>query len=212
MSARRLPLPLAAKVDELVDDVRTLMGDLLGQVEEAAAGSGVILRQDAVRLVRKWRDDGFKVVLTNGCFDLLHTGHVRYLQAARALGDRLVVGVNSDESVRGLKGPDRPILPEAERAEVLATLRCVDAVVVFDEATASDLMLELAPHIYAKGGDYTPDSLPETPAARRVGARIAILPFVDGRSTTSLIAAIETSFIERQKKLWPTSRAKKTSP
>ncbi len=203
MSPRRLPLPLAAKVDELVDDIRTLMGDLLGQVEESAEGSGIVMRQEAVKLVRAWRADGFKVVLTNGCFDLLHTGHVRYLQAARALGDRLVIGVNSDASVRGLKGPDRPILPEAERAEVLAALRCVDAVVVFDEATASDLLLELAPDIYAKGGDYTPDSLPETPAATRIGARIAILPFVDGRSTTSLIAAIEASFVARQEQTSP---------
>lgn len=148
-------------------------------------------RAEVARLVQGWQANGLKVVLTNGCFDLLHTGHVRYLQAARAQGDRLVVGVNSDDSVRTLKGPKRPILPEDERAELLAALRCVDAVVVFDETTASDLLLELKPDIYAKGGDYGPDTLPETPAARQAGARIAILPFVEGRSTTSLIAAIQ---------------------
>jgi rfaE bifunctional protein nucleotidyltransferase chain/domain len=134
---------------------------------------------------------GGTTVFTNGCFDLMHVGHLRYLQAARALGDRLVVGLNSDASVKRLKGDTRPILPESERAELMAGLACVDFVVVFDEPTADDLLAALRPEIYAKGGDYTPDSLPEAPTVRAYGGDIRIIPFVPGRSTTSLIARIQ---------------------
>lgn len=133
-----------------------------------------------------------KTVFTNGCFDLMHVGHLRYLQMARALGDRLVVGVNADASVRGLKGGSRPILPEEERAELLAGLACVDYVVVFSEPTADTLLAALKPQIYAKGGDYTPDTLPEAPTVRSYGGEIAIIPFVPGRSTTSLIQRIQS--------------------
>jgi rfaE bifunctional protein nucleotidyltransferase chain/domain len=116
---------------------------------------GKVLSRDAtVRLVSSLRDAGARIVLTNGIFDLLHIGHVRYLQQARALGDALVVGLNSDASTRRLKGPDRPLVPEAERAEVLAALACVDAVVIFDEDTAETLVSALRPEIYVKGGDY----------------------------------------------------------
>lgn len=152
--------------------------------------AAVCSREDAARLVRQWQAAGDRVVFTNGCFDLLHAGHVRYLQAARALGERLVVGLNSDRSVRELKGPGRPLTAEAERAEVLAALRCVDAVLIFDEATASPTILALRPDVYAKGGDYRPETLPETPAAREVGAAIQLLPFHEGRSTTALIETI----------------------
>jgi len=132
-----------------------------------------------------------RTVFTNGCFDLLHVGHVRYLQAARACGDRLVVGLNSDASVRGLKGPSRPLVAEDERAEVIAALACVDFVTVFDEPTADGLLALLRPAVYAKGGDYTPDSLPEAPTVRAYGGEIAIIPFVPGRSTTNMVARIQ---------------------
>ena len=130
-------------------------------------------------------------VFTNGCFDLMHVGHLRYLQAARALGDRLVIGLNSDASVKRLKGDTRPVLPEDERAELLAGLACVDFVTIFDEPTADALLAALKPQIYAKGGDYTPESLPEAPTVRAYGGDIRIIPFVPGRSTTSLIARIQ---------------------
>lgn len=155
-----------------------------------ATAAAVCSRDEAARLVSRWQAGGERVVFTNGCFDLLHTGHVRYLRAARAKGDRLVVGLNSDRSVRELKGPSRPITPESERAEVLSALRCVDAVLIFDEATATDTLLALRPDVYAKGGDYRPETLPETPAARQVGATIELLPFHEGRSTTALIATL----------------------
>ena len=119
---------------------------------------GNVFARDAhdtlVRLVADWREAGARIVLTNGVFDLLHVGHVRYLQQASALGDVLVVGLNSDASTRRLKGPQRPLVPEEERAEVLAALACVDAVTLFEEDTAEALVAELRPDVYAKGGDY----------------------------------------------------------
>lgn len=130
-------------------------------------------------------------VFTNGCFDLMHVGHLRYLQMARALGDRLVIGLNSDASVQRLKGETRPILPESERAELLAGLGCVDYVTIFDEPTADPLLALLKPQIYAKGGDYTPETLPEAPTVVAYGGAIRIIPFVPGRSTTSLIERIQ---------------------
>jgi rfaE bifunctional protein nucleotidyltransferase chain/domain len=114
----------------------------------------VLWREELVRWVDARRAAGARIVLTNGVFDLLHLGHVRYLQQARALGDALVVGINSDASTRRLKGPDRPLVPQSERAEVLAALACIDAVTVFDEDTATRLVAELRPEVYAKGGDY----------------------------------------------------------
>ena len=132
---------------------------------------------------------GQKLVFTNGCFDLLHAGHVRYLRQARALGDALVVALNSDASVRELKGPTRPVNTEEDRAEILMALECVDAVVKFEEPRVTKLIESIAPHIYTKGGDYTVDSLnPEEKAALdNVGAEIAILPLVPGRSTTATL-------------------------
>lgn len=134
-------------------------------------------------------EQGKKLVFTNGCFDLLHAGHVRYLDQARALGDALVVALNSDASVRALKGPGRPLNTQNDRAEVLAALRAVDAVVVFDDARATSLIEAIQPHVYAKGGDYTVDSLnrEEKAALDQAGTEIRILPLVPGRSTTSTI-------------------------
>ena len=133
--------------------------------------------------------EGKRLVVTNGCFDLLHAGHVRYLQAARALGDALAVGLNGDASVRALKGEGRPINPAADRAEVLAALACVDHVCVFDAVRATELLRSVRPHIYAKGGDYTPESLDpdEAAALRAAGAEIRILQLVPGRSTTAIL-------------------------
>ena len=132
---------------------------------------------------------GKLLVFTNGCFDLLHVGHVRYLQAARALGDALLVAVNGDASVRALKGPTRPINSEQDRAEVLAALGCVDYVTVFHSERVTELVSTIRPQVYAKGGDYTVESLDpgERGALETVGAEIRILPLVPGKSTTSII-------------------------
>jgi D-glycero-beta-D-manno-heptose 1-phosphate adenylyltransferase len=135
------------------------------------------------------REAGKKLVVTNGCFDLLHVGHVRYLQAARALGDALVVGLNGDESVRELKGNHRPINNERDRAEVLAALECVDFVTVFPELRATRLLEMVSPAIYAKGGDYTSATLnaEERGVLERIGAEIRIIPFEKGYSTSGLL-------------------------
>jgi glycerol-3-phosphate cytidylyltransferase len=131
------------------------------------------------------------VVFTNGCFDLLHPGHVSYLWAARSLGDALVVGLNSDASIKKLKGPSRPVVPEGDRALVLSALEPVDAVVVFGEDTPVRLMRELRPAVYVKGGDYRIEDLPEGKVAAEIGAEVNLLPFEPGYSTTALIERIK---------------------
>jgi rfaE bifunctional protein nucleotidyltransferase chain/domain len=133
---------------------------------------------------------GRRLVFTNGCFDLLHVGHVRYLQAARQQGDRLLVAVNGDASVRALKGPSRPINGELDRAEVLAALGCIDLVTVFHSERVSDLIREIRPQVYVKGGDYTVESLngEELAALREAGSEIRILELVPGKSTTATLA------------------------
>jgi rfaE bifunctional protein nucleotidyltransferase chain/domain len=141
-----------------------------------------------------WRAEGKVVVWTNGCFDLLHVGHVRSLQEARALGGVLVVGVNSDASVRRLKGPSRPIVPEAERAEVLAALACVDRVVIFGEDTPCEVLSRLQPDVHCKGEDYAPPStrpIPEAEIVRAYGGRVAFLKFVPGLSTSDLLRRLK---------------------
>lgn len=134
------------------------------------------------------RTQGRKIVFTNGCFDLLHVGHVRYLEQARTLGDLLIVAINSDRSVSALKGPSRPLNCEDERAEVVAALRCVDAVTIFDDLRATAVIEKLRPAVYVKGGDYTIDSLDsnERVALEKWGSEVVILPLVPGRSTTAL--------------------------
>ena len=138
---------------------------------------------------------GQKLVFTNGCFDLLHAGHVRYLQAARALGEALVVALNGDDSVRALKGPKRPINDERDRAEVLAGLACVDFVTIFHDPRVTDVIAKVRPHVYAKGGDYTVDSLDpgERAALESAGTEIRILPLVPGKSTTAMLERMEES-------------------
>ena len=134
------------------------------------------------------------MVFTNGCFDLLHPGHVSYLRAARALGDALIIGLNSDISINKLKGPSRPVVPEFDRATVLEALESVDAVVVFDEDTPVRLLREVKPAVYVKGGDYRVEDLPEAEVAAEIGAEVKILPFETGYSTTALIEKIRTTF------------------
>ncbi|WP_080706047.1 D-glycero-beta-D-manno-heptose 1-phosphate adenylyltransferase [Selenomonas sp. AB3002] len=136
------------------------------------------------------REAGQKVVFTNGCFDILHAGHVRYLQEARAQGDCLVLGLNSDESVRRLKGPTRPINSELDRAEVVGALKSVDYVVLFGEQTAESLIAKVRPAVYVKGGDYTLDTLPEAKIVQSYGGSVHFVKMVEGRSTTNVIRKI----------------------
>jgi len=160
------------------------------EVTGGVFGAGESEEDDDIAVARKLiasvRARGGTVVATGGCFDLLHAGHVRTLAAARALGDCLVVCMNSDASVRGLKGPGRPLTGEADRAEVLRALGCVDHVVVFAEHSPERVLAELRPDVWVKGGDYTPDTLPETGLVRGWGGEVVVVPYHDGRSTTRL--------------------------
>ena len=133
------------------------------------------------------RSSGKRLVFTNGVFDLLHVGHVRYLAQARALGDTLVVAINSDRTVRELKGPARPVFDQAERAEILAALRVVDYVVVFDDVSPRSLIAELLPDVLVKGGDYGLDQIHGREEVEAAGGKVISLPFVEGASTTTLI-------------------------
>jgi rfaE bifunctional protein nucleotidyltransferase chain/domain len=150
--------------------------------------------EEAARLAADARRAGRRVVLANGCFDLLHVGHVRYLQGARALGDLLIVGVNGDAAVRRLKGPGRPLVPASERAEMLCALAAVDHVVVFEGDTADDLISRLRPAVHAKGTDYTEDSVPEASHVRATGGRVAIAGDAKSHSTRDLIGEIAARF------------------
>jgi rfaE bifunctional protein nucleotidyltransferase chain/domain len=145
---------------------------------------------------RKLKDQGKKVVLTNGCFDLLHIGHLAYLQAAKQLGDILWIGLNGSQSIRALKGPSRPILNDRERALMLAGLRCVDAIFIFDTLRLTKEILAIQPDIYTKAGDYSPETLDpqEYAALKQVGAVIHFLPFIKGYSSTQLIKKIHEAF------------------
>jgi len=135
---------------------------------------------------------GKTVVFTNGCFDILHAGHVRYLQAAKELGDCLILGLNSDESVRRLKGPTRPINHQEDRAEVVEALAAIDYVVIFEETTAEHLVGEIQPSIYVKGGDYQINELPEAGIVASYGGKIILIPEVPGRSSSNIIKKITT--------------------
>ncbi|MCP2329838.1 D-glycero-beta-D-manno-heptose 1-phosphate adenylyltransferase [Actinoalloteichus caeruleus] len=150
-------------------------------------------REQLAAVVRRHRDTGRRIVFTNGCFDVLHRGHLAYLAQAKQLGDVLVVAVNSDASVARLKGPDRPVNPENDRAAVVAGLSCVDHVTVFDGDTPVELLRLLRPDVYAKGGDYTPEMLPETPVVRGYGGEVRLLDYVPDRSTTALITRIRAN-------------------
>jgi rfaE bifunctional protein nucleotidyltransferase chain/domain len=149
-----------------------------------------VTRDEAVELVRELRARGKTIVFTNGVFDLLHPGHVRYLRQARALGDALIVGVNSDRSVRAIKGPSRPITAEDERAELIAALACVDAAVVFDEDTPWELIAALQPDVLVKGADWAEDAIVGRDIVEARGGRVVRVPIESGYATTSIIDRI----------------------
>jgi D-glycero-beta-D-manno-heptose 1-phosphate adenylyltransferase len=144
----------------------------------------------AQAVVASLRDQRKTVVFTNGVFDLLHVGHLRYLQQARALGDALIVGINSDRSVRAIKGPSRPVTPEHERAEILAALECVDAVVVFDEETPHDLIAALLPDVLVKGADWAADAIVGRDIVEARGGRVVRVPIEPGHSTSAILERI----------------------
>ena len=147
----------------------------------------VVSRKDITKLVTELRRNGKTVVTTNGCFDILHVGHVRYLQKTKTFADYLIVMLNSDKSVRSIKGPGRPINNENDRAEILCALECVDYVVLFDEDSPEKLIAEIKPDVHTKGADYTVETLPEAKTIIENGGRIEFISFVEGKSTTSII-------------------------
>ncbi|MET4591097.1 D-glycero-beta-D-manno-heptose 1-phosphate adenylyltransferase [Arthrobacter sp. 754] len=197
--ARSVGLPLTASLDlaQAAADVvvhqpgtSVCSTSQLSRHLESFADTALPL-EELAQQVRSHRAQGQRIVLTNGCFDVLHSGHTRYLTQAKQLGDVLVVALNSDDSVRKLKGAGRPINAEADRAAVIAALSCVDYVTVFDTPTASPLIRELRPEVYAKGGDYTPEMLEETEVVEEYGGRVAILDYVAERSTTAVVQRIQ---------------------
>jgi D-beta-D-heptose 7-phosphate kinase/D-beta-D-heptose 1-phosphate adenosyltransferase len=154
----------------------------------------IVTKEQLVELLQPLRAGSSRIVFTNGCFDLMHVGHTRYLQAAKALGDLLVVGVNSDQSVRSLdKAPDRPIVPEAQRAEVLAALGCIDFVVVFSESDPKALITAVQPDVLVKGGDWSVDRIIGRDVVEARGGRVQTIPLVPGFSTTALIHRIRSA-------------------
>jgi rfaE bifunctional protein nucleotidyltransferase chain/domain len=156
-------------------------------------GGKVLSHEELLRVRARLRAEGRRLVFTNGCFDILHVGHVRYLAGARALGDALLVAINSDRSVRALKGPNRPVMSESERAEILAALEAVDFVTVFDEESPRSLISEVLPDVLVKGGDYRLDEIHGREEVERAGGRVLSLPFVEGASTTGVIERIKGS-------------------
>lgn len=151
----------------------------------------LITRALAQHITTELHSQGKTVVFTNGCFDILHVGHVSYLEAAKKLGDVLIVGVNSDDSVRRLKGASRPVNPASERAAVLSALRAVDFTCLFEEDTPFNLIYALEPDILVKGGDYTPETVVGADIVQNRGGRVIILPFVEGKSTTRVIQRLQ---------------------
>jgi D-beta-D-heptose 7-phosphate kinase/D-beta-D-heptose 1-phosphate adenosyltransferase len=154
-------------------------------------------REELKKIIHDLKRNGNRIVFTNGCFDLLHVGHVRYLEQAKSMGDVLVVGINSDRSVRGLKGPRRPILPVEERGEILSGLGCTDYITVFDDPTPFELISVLQPDVLVKGGDWTQEQVVGREVVEGAGGRVIILPFVEGSSTTNIIETILEKYEER---------------
>lgn len=150
-------------------------------------------RLEIKALIDKLHSEGKTVVTTNGCFDILHVGHVRYLQKTKSFGDVLIVLLNSDKSVKSIKGPTRPINNENDRAELLGALACVDYVVLFDEDSPRDLLDEMKPDVYTKGADYTMETLPEADIMRKNGTRVEFIEFVQGKSTTNTINKMKSN-------------------
>ncbi len=156
------------------------------------AASRILDRNRLIARVAIARKNGARVVLANGCFDILHVGHIRYLEGARALGDLLIVGINSDAQVRALKGEGRPLIPERERAEIIASLRAADIVTIFPEPTVEELIRALRPDIHAKGTDYTVETVPERDVVRSYGGRVAIVGDPKDHSTTEMIKLVNS--------------------
>jgi D-beta-D-heptose 7-phosphate kinase/D-beta-D-heptose 1-phosphate adenosyltransferase len=154
-------------------------------------------RKELSRIIKNLKAKGKRIVFTNGCFDLLHIGHVRYLEKARALGDILVVGVNSDSSVQKIKGPKRPLLPEEERTEILSGLGCVDYITLFNEIDPLKLITSLRPDVLVKGGDWTREEIVGGEVVERCGGEVVIIPFVQGVSTSNLIEMILKRYEKR---------------
>ena len=154
-------------------------------------------KEDLHRIVEDLKKKGKRIVFTNGCFDLLHLGHIRYLEKAKTLGDILVVGVNSDHSVQNLKGPKRPILPEEERAEILSGFGCVDYITIFDEEDPLELISTLQPDILVKGGAWTKETTVGREVVERSGGEVVILPFVERASTSNIIDTILKRYEKR---------------
>src|SRR5688572_5935541 len=152
--------------------------------------SRILNRDELSRRIEQARSTGARIVLANGCFDVLHVGHVRYLAGARELGEVLVVGINSDEQVARLKGPGRPVMPAAERAELVASLESVTYVTVFNEPTVEQLLLTLKPDVHAKGTDYTEETVPERAVVRSYGGRVAIVGDPKDHSTSAILTRI----------------------
>ena len=199
--ARAAGLPLTTSVDlaqAAADVVVHRPGTSVCTTEELAThlrgfADTALTDTQLARHIQEHRSEGRRIVLTNGCFDVLHRGHTRYLNQAKQLGDVLVVALNSDSSVRQLKGPDRPVNHEADRAAVVAALSCVDHVTIFDTPTPIPLIELLRPDVYAKGGDYTPEMLQETAAVERYGGTVTILDYVPEHSTTAVLERIRSS-------------------
>ena len=150
----------------------------------------VIRREEVTELISNLHKMGRTVVTTNGCFDILHVGHVRYLKKTKSFADVLIVLLNSDKSVKSIKGPTRPINNENDRAEILCALSCVDYVVLFDEDSPRNLLDEMKPDVYTKGADYTMETLPEADIMKKNGIRVEFISFVEGKSTTNIISKL----------------------
>ncbi|MFO8047759.1 MAG: bifunctional D-glycero-beta-D-manno-heptose-7-phosphate kinase/D-glycero-beta-D-manno-heptose 1-phosphate adenylyltransferase HldE [Desulfosudaceae bacterium] len=161
--------------------------------QRQAAGGKLFSLNDAQKMIAVWRRDGRRIVFTNGCFDLLHAGHIKLLHAAAKEGDRLVVGLNSDTSVRGLKGEHRPVLPETERASLLAAIGCVDMVVLFAGETPLDLIAAFQPDVLVKGGDYTPETVVGREIVESRGGKVCLVPLKEGVSTTEILKSVKKS-------------------
>ena len=147
-------------------------------------------QDEIINIVRQGQNEGKTFVVTNGCFDILHVGHVRYLQKTKGYADYLIVMLNSDSSVRAIKGPDRPINCEEDRAEILSSLSCVDYVVLFDEKSPAELLEKIKPNVYTKGADYSLETLPERDVVLRNKIKVEFIDFVEGKSTTNVIKKI----------------------
>jgi len=162
---------------------------MIANIKDKVLSDQILLQSS----INRWRDEGLKIVFTNGCFDIIHAGHVFYLESAKSLGDILIVGLNSDESVTRLKGPSRPINDQIQRSHVLAALASVDAVVVFDDDDPLVLIKDINPDILVKGGDWTPDKIIGSDHVLSNGGKVMSLQFIEGQSTTSIEQKIKNT-------------------